>query len=73
LRLLSRNRRYISIDDSIVDKSRYLWGYWCRCQPGSSARTDDGIPFAVKVMMVLIALVLLGVVVVDVLHFLGAF
>ncbi|PSP99291.1 hypothetical protein BRC89_05035 [Halobacteriales archaeon QS_4_70_19] len=59
----------------VVDESSYLWGYWCRCQPGSSARTDGGIPFAVKMMMmILIALVLLGVViVVDVLHFLGAF
>ncbi|WP_276258620.1 hypothetical protein [Haloglomus litoreum] len=38
-----------------------------------SADDDEELPFAVKVMMVLIVLAILGVVLVDVLHFLGAF
>lgn len=38
-----------------------------------SADEDEGLPFGVKVMMVLIVLAILGVVLVDVLHFLGAF
>jgi hypothetical protein len=38
-----------------------------------SGEDDEGLPVAVKVMMVLIVLAILGVVLVDVLHFLGAF
>jgi hypothetical protein len=34
---------------------------------------DDSLPFAVRVMIVLIVLSILGVVVVDILHFAGAF
>jgi len=37
------------------------------------AEDDEGLPFGVKVMMVLILLAILGVVLVDVIHFLGAF
>jgi hypothetical protein len=40
---------------------------------GDSTEDDDGLPFGVKVMMLLILLAILGVVLVDLLHFLGAF
>jgi hypothetical protein len=34
---------------------------------------DEGLPFGVKIMMLLILLAILGVVLIDVLHFVGAF
>lgn len=41
--------------------------------PETAGRDDESLPFAVKVMMLLIALAILGVVVVDILHFAGVF
>jgi hypothetical protein len=41
--------------------------------PEEAPTADDELPFAVKVMILLIVLAVLGVVLVDVLHFAGAF
>lgn len=41
--------------------------------PEEAPTADDELPFAVRVMILLIVLAVLGVVLVDVLHFAGAF
>ncbi|MFB6205832.1 MAG: hypothetical protein ABEJ05_04815 [Haloglomus sp.] len=39
----------------------------------SDADDDEELPSAVRIMILLIAIVVLGIIVLDVLHFLGAF